>query len=299
MDDCRSLPRRITWRVPVFLSLLAHAALAILFWLATGRQGAERDRPMQIDTLVHERELDVMVMAIEESLAGSHGSGAAVKPLPVVPTLTAAPHSPPVQTAPSVPNTASAASPSSGTGDGASAGAGAAATTFFDVPAQGRSVIYVIDRSGSMGAGGRLDLARREVLASLQKLAPEVRFQVIAYNRFAEPLRIAGHSDLLAATPENKQQTAAVLAGLLPEGGTEHLQALKQALLLQPEVIYFLTDADDLHPDQVRALTRLNHGRTAIHTIELTGVNRDRADMPLHVLARENGGKYRAVEVGR
>jgi hypothetical protein len=47
--------------------------------------------------------------------------------------------------------------------------------------------------------------------------------------------------------------------------------------------------------DQVRIITRLNRGRAAIHAIELTTANRDRDDMPLHILARDNRGQYRAV----
>jgi hypothetical protein len=166
------------------------------------------------------------------------------------------------------------------------------------VPTQAQSVVYVIDRSGSMGRGGRLALARHELLASLERLPPGTRFQIIAYNRFAEPLRIACQSGLVPATAANKLQAALLLEGLPPEGGTEHLAALRQALLLQPEAIYFLTDADDLQPDQVQTLTRLNHGRTIIHTIELTARHRNAPGMPLQVLARENRGAYRGVDLG-
>ena len=162
-----------------------------------------------------------------------------------------------------------------------------------------QSVVYVIDCSGSMGAAGRLALARRELLASLERLPETVRFQIIPYNRRAEPLRINGHSGLVPATPENKQAAAARLEAIVPEGSTEHQAALQQALLLGAEAIYFLTDADDLRPDQVHALTRLNHGRTSIHAIELTAAHRDAHAMPLHVLAKENHGEYRGVDVPR
>ena len=47
----------------------------------------------------------------------------------------------------------------------------------------------------------------------------------------------------------------------------------------------------------VQAVTLLNRGRAAIHTIELTTVNRHRADMPLHRLARDNRGRYQAVSL--
>jgi hypothetical protein len=165
------------------------------------------------------------------------------------------------------------------------------------VPARGRSVVYVIDRSGSMGMDGRLALATQELFASLERLPPEARFQVIPYNRYAEPLRIGGRTDLLDATPENKRQAARLLLAVVPEGHTDHERALKRALALHPDVIYFLTDADDLKPEEVHAITQLNRGHSAIHAIELSTTHRGRPDMPMHLLAESNRGVYQAVEL--
>src|SRR5207237_252137 len=52
------------------------------------------------------------------------------------------------------------------------------ATNFCGVaaPATARTVVYVIDRSASMGLAGRLERARREVVASLRQLPPSARF---------------------------------------------------------------------------------------------------------------------------
>jgi hypothetical protein len=110
-------------------------------------------------------------------------------------------------------------------------------------------------------------------------------------------LRKTGRAELLLATPENKEWAKRFLEGLVPEGGTSHDRALGQAVDLAPDVIYFLTDADDLRADQVRALTQLNKGRAAIHAIELNTAHRDRADLPMHALPRENRGQYQAVDV--
>jgi hypothetical protein len=139
-------------------------------------------------------------------------------------------------------------------------------------------------------------MARRELEASLQRLPEAVRFQIVLYNRRPEVLRIAGRSDLVPATLENVSQATRLLREVVPEGGTEHFPALRQGLLFHPDVIYFLTDADDLNPADVQALTRLNQRRTAIHVVELTLVNHDRDEMPMHRLARDNRGGYRAVE---
>jgi hypothetical protein len=178
----------------------------------------------------------------------------------------------------------------------ASAGSGAGTgTEFFHIVTQAQTIVYVIDRSASMGLNGLLATAKRELLASLDRLPPTARFQVIVYNRIAEPLRIDGRTDLVFATAVNKQHVARLLEGIHAEGGTEHWPALKRALLLRPDAIFFLTDAADLKAEQVRTATVLNHGRSVIHAIELRSAEQRREDSSLRVLARENRGEYRSV----
>jgi hypothetical protein len=172
---------------------------------------------------------------------------------------------------------------------------------FFQVAAQGQSIVYVIDRSASMGPNGGLAAAKRELLASVQQLPATARFQVIVYNRLAAALPLGGKTNLVPATEDNKGQMEVLLKDVVAEGGTEHGPALALALGLQPDVIFFLTDADDLTDQQVRVATqlnsRLNHGRTCIHAIELNTDNRAHEEMPLHVLARNNHGTYQAVSL--
>jgi hypothetical protein len=177
---------------------------------------------------------------------------------------------------------------------GGGSGAGAA-TTFFQIGTEAQAVVYVIDRSGSMGLNGSLAAAKRELVASLERLPATARFQVIFYNRIAEPLRIHGRTDLVPASVENKAEAARLLEAISAEGSTEHLPALTRALALGPDIIFFLTDADDMRADQVRAVTMRNHGRAVIHTVGLCGVLRARAEQPLAALARANGGVYREV----
>ncbi len=155
----------------------------------------------------------------------------------------------------------------------------------------------MIDRSASMGLDGAFTAARRELLACLDHLPPETQFQVIAYNRGAETLRVNGQSGLLTASAARKAQARRLIEGLRAEGGTDHLAALKRALLLRPDAIFFLTDADDLTEAQVRDVTRFNRGWTAIHTVELSRSPRDAAPRPLQMLAAQNRGIYRSVDL--
>jgi hypothetical protein len=168
---------------------------------------------------------------------------------------------------------------------------------FFQVSAPGRSVVYVIDRSISMGINGALAAAKHELSASLLRLPADARFQVILYNRSAEPLHLDGRNDLLPVTDELRRQAIRLVEAVRAEGGTGHLAALKRALALRPDVIFFVTDADDLAPEHVRAVTLLNQGHTAIHAIQV-GASRGSANGPLALLARSNRGSYRAVNAG-
>jgi hypothetical protein len=180
-------------------------------------------------------------------------------------------------------------------GEGAGTGPGHSADPLFAPAARARSVVFVIDRSVSMGLNGALAQVKRELMASLDRLPSDVRFQIIFYNRSAQPLILGGAMNMALATPANRQAVAQQLEALAAEGATDHLPALSLALAYDADVIYFLTDADDLRPEQVRQVSQMNRGRAIIHTIELTTANADRRDMPLQMLARENRGTYRAV----
>ena len=87
------------------------------------------------------------------------------------------------------------------------------------------------------------------------------------------------------------------LALQVPEGATDHESGLRKAFSLGPDVVFFLTDADDLRPAHLQLVRALNQGQAVVHTIELNTRNRHRADMPLQLLARENSGVYRAVDL--
>jgi hypothetical protein len=200
----------------------------------------------------------------------------------------------PAETAAGRQAAAAAAPAGAATGDGAG-GAGRPGVSLFAVTAEGRSVVYVIDRSLSMGLNGGLAAAKREVLASLGQLPPGTRFQLVFYNRDSECLRLEGAAGLLPVNPSTRASAARFLEALRASGSTDHLEALKRALAMQPDVVFLVTDADDLTPDQVRIVTNWNQGRTAIHAIELSARDAGPAESPLTQLARANGGTYRLV----
>jgi hypothetical protein len=186
-------------------------------------------------------------------------------------------------------NASAGPSPPTQVAQPASAGRG-----LLKVPGTARRIVYLIDRSISMGPSGALDAARQEVLASLRALPADARFQVIAYNRFTENL-LPG--DLVPADAVMIGTATRRLADLEASGGTNHAQALRRALYLNPtpDLIFLVTDADELSPADARAITRLNHGRAVIHVVELSSSGADGADSLMANLAASNGGSHRRV----
>jgi hypothetical protein len=148
-----------------------------------------------------------------------------------------------------------------------------------------------------MGIDRKLDFARRELITSLRQLPPSVRFQVIGYNNYAESLIVDGQRDLLPAEPAIVNKAISIVQCLEAAGKTNHLAALRRALELRPDVIFFLTDADDLKPEVIPFITQRNQ-HSIIHTIEVTRLRSLRPEGPLAQLAVDNHGTYRRVAVG-
>jgi hypothetical protein len=169
--------------------------------------------------------------------------------------------------------------------------------SLFPLAATAASVVFVIDHSLSMGDGKKLDFARRELIASLRRLPPATRFQVIDYDDSADTLDIDGQRDLLPAEPAIIDKAISHLQMLGAAGKSNHVLALRRGVDLHPDVLYFLTDADDLKSEEVALITQRNQ-RTVVHTIELTHRRADAPEGPLAQLAHENHGVYRRVALG-
>ncbi|MDO5308003.1 MAG: VWA domain-containing protein [Planctomycetia bacterium] len=178
----------------------------------------------------------------------------------------------------------------SSSGDGQRVGFGGASGT-------GRRFVYVLDHSDSMGwkGGAPFRTAQREAIASVESLEPKngaQKFQLIVYNQ--DYLSFNGGSALVDASLANKAQAARFLASLTPSGGTSPEPALEKALQMKPDVIFFLTDADEELSEQtlanIQKLRRLYKVKQ-ISVIEY-GRSSDKAKKTYKRLAGENGGVY-------
>jgi hypothetical protein len=196
--------------------------------------------------------------------------------------------------------------PGSGSGGGGGAGGGSGGgvgrgigpgTQFFGAREHAHSFAYVIDCSGSMATRNSLGVAKRELLASLGQLPPDAQFSVIFYNLQARMLADPqGRRGLMAATDSNKTRVEGQLATVNPDGGTDHMLALRTALALRPEVVFFLTDADMMSNGDVNDILK-EVGSTRIQAVEFGRGTPLGQRTPLGRLATTTGGRYQYIDV--
>ena len=175
---------------------------------------------------------------------------------------------------------------------------GSGETSFFNVNAKGNRFVYVLDCSGSMSSDNAIRVARNELLASLQQLDATQQFQVIFYNTRPLPMIVDGNAQkMIYASDINRTLARQFIMSVQPDGGTQHLPALTMALQLNPDVIFFLTDAgSQLAAGELRDIERLNR-KTVIHCIEFGKGSEISVDNFLKKLARQHHGSYRYMDV--
>jgi hypothetical protein len=175
-------------------------------------------------------------------------------------------------------------------------------TYVFGLPGVGSKFLYVFDRSASMsGFEGRpMSAAKRELSQSLRALESTHQFQIIFYNNrpsvfnpfSPQPPRLVFGED------KNKRLAEDFVRSVVADGGTDHMLALNLGLSLAPDVMFFLTDADDpqlTEPELAKIRTR-NRG-TVINAIEFGAGPQRSAGNFLVRLAQQNGGRHAYVDV--
>ena len=188
----------------------------------------------------------------------------------------------------------------SGGGQGGGIGSGTGpGTEFFGTSERATSFAFVIDDSGSMFHRDALKIAKAELWKSLERLPPDARFAVIFYNMKPTVLPDAqGRSGLMFATIENKNFIRERMAKIDAEGGTEHASALRAAIALKPEVIYFLTDAETMDQEDAKAI-RAECGAIRIQAIEFGDGPSGSGSHALRSLAIGTGGMLRHIDLSK
>jgi uncharacterized protein with von Willebrand factor type A (vWA) domain len=168
----------------------------------------------------------------------------------------------------------------------------------FGVEGKGNKFVYVFDRSASM-EGPPLAAAKKQLLQSLQSLDSIHQFHIIFFNTKRQSFDISGGGRRIAfATDRNKKLASNFVGGITADGGTDRFAALRDAIAISPDVVFFLTDADDpMSPTELAEIQRANRNiQAAICVIEF---GRKPDPVPNNFLARlaqESGGQYGYVD---
>ncbi len=225
--------------------------------------------------------------------------------LPTTPTIGAGPTLP--MNLPSAAAAGAAKAPNTGRVRGATGGEGGLlgprfgrtdGTSFFQVAAQGDHFVYVVDCSGSMDENNAIGVARAELMASIERLDPSKRFQILFYDSDLHPM-LNGKQEIFFATDINRTFARQFINNQQPDSGTMHFPALKWALSMAPDVVFFLTDGDDpeLSFRELRDLRGLNRQNTKVHVIQFGKGAKLGPLNWLEQLAKDHQGTYRYRDV--
>ncbi len=309
----------------MLLSLGFHVILltgiGLLYARTISGSGTEIDRPVGIamvhklpdrDRYVESAEVVPTEQAAEQTSAASGDpSSASAPPADLIPPIDLEGILSEIRSTPSPVSGTGIAGETSLAGDafeskrppGSNHDSGETTTTLFGVSGSGSHFVYVFDRSDSMNGNGGLPLrsAKRELIKSLRTLTEKQRFQIIFYNDQPQPFQTTGMpTQLMQGEKAILTRAERYVDSVTAFGGTEHDSALKMALRMGPDVIFFLTDAriPRLSSSQLAEIRRrAENSGTTIHAIEFGAEPLPPAESFLKDLAAQNLGQYQYVDV--
>ncbi|MBX3389761.1 MAG: VWA domain-containing protein [Phycisphaeraceae bacterium] len=180
-------------------------------------------------------------------------------------------------------------------GDGLGLGGGGGGASFFGVEATGSRFVFIVDVSGSMSVGGKIDALRAQLVRSIQNLVETSTFAVFTFSDDATPLGNA--RDWSQAIEERKRWARRCIAGLNPRGGTIPINAFRAAFKLRPrpDAIYFMTDGE-FDASVADEIARMNSPRIPIHCIAF--MSRE-SELQMRRIATQSRGTYTFISGAR
>lgn len=296
-----------------FLSMVLHTMILLtmaMLWTPQPKgTGGERGGPVGIAVVVDQAGKESYFLSGSESdqEASEVSAEAAMSSLPkdsgstetqdllkgLLPTVTAG-------------GATAAASGDTGLGSGNSqlsggSGISKVKTQIFGVEGEGNRFVYVFDRSDSMNGfeGKPLRQAKIELGNSINSLGPSHQFQIIFYNDHPLPYGGSQRPRLLYGDERDKELALRFVRDMGGNGGTNHVDALLMALAMSPDVIFFLTDADDNPGAQKieKIIQRADRIGATIHCIQFGTGNRSFSSNWIDQLAERTRGKYKYIDV--
>lgn len=194
---------------------------------------------------------------------------------------------------------------------------------YYGIPQEGKSIVYVIDCSGSMmasiknpptdngppvdaGPDSRMEATKEALIEVLGKLGKDDKFAIVCFNDVVVPYAKA----MTPATPAEIKKAQAWVRALAPLQTTNIHDALEQAFALAGrgaqdkyyksvvDTIFLLTDGSPTKPDNtpdsteriLESVRRWNPTKhVVIHTI---GIGKGLNVPFLQQIAKENGGRF-------
>lgn len=194
-----------------------------------------------------------------------------------------------------------------GFGHGLGTGSGIGQAAVWNVNASGSTFAYVVDFSGSIIVA--VDDLKRELKRSIGKLTSRQLFSVFIFysvgDQRAEHFKTEAFApNLQTATPDVKRKFFAWIDRKAPQGRTEPLLAMKRALALKPDAVFFFSDGmfDDQVVTEVAEANQKTHAQ--IHCLVFDELLlSDTSGLPrltdgarrLQRIAEESGGRTKIV----
>ncbi len=162
-------------------------------------------------------------------------------------------------------------------------------------PRAPREVIFLIDRSGSMG-GGSIEEARRALQLCLRSLQKGDRFDIVGFGSHFEAMFGKSRAYTQASLEEATHYVQKIDADM---GGTEVLAPLADALerpdLGMPRGVVLLTDGEVTNDAAVIDLARRHAGSARVFTI---GIGHGPSEHFINGVARASGGVAEFIKPG-
>ena len=154
-------------------------------------------------------------------------------------------------------------------------------------------IAYIVDISGSMREGRKLEVAMRELSRSISALPDYAQFHVLLFSTsYVEPPMQTGW---MRARRSTVTAITTWLERVTPGGGTLPMEAFVHAFSLstRPDVIFFLTDGE-IPAKTAAEVAQLNDRgqRVVINTIAFGDPT---SQEQLKQIATDSGGAYRFV----